>query len=237
VNVGDGIDALPAAWSFSDPEVAERFPEHAERSIPGYREGQELICQLSDFFVQGVGVQYELGCATGELLRLLGEHTARKPQARWIGIDSAPEMAAAARAHTAELPSVEIRCEDILAAELEPADFVVAHYVMQFVHPRMRQQVFDKVYASLNWGGGFVLFEKVRGPDARFQDMLTTLYTQFKRRNGFSADEILNKTESLKGVQHPFSSQANLDLLRRAGFVDVVTVHKQLCFEGFLAIK
>ena len=237
MKVGDGIESASSGWSFADSGVAEHFPEHAERSIPGYRAGQELICELADFFVQRDGVQYELGCATGELLRVLAERSAGKPEARWIGIDNVPEMAAAAREHCAGLGTVEIRCEDIVAAELEPADFIVAHYVMQFVQPRMRQAVFDKVYASLNWGGGFVLFEKVRGPDARFQDMLTTLYNAFKRRNGFSAEEILNKTDALKSVLHPFSTQANLDLLRRAGFVDVVTVHKQLCFEGFLAIK
>jgi tRNA (cmo5U34)-methyltransferase len=35
----------------------------------------------------------------------------------------------------------------------------------------------------------------------------------------------------------PFSTQGNTDMLRRAGFVDIVTVHKYVCFEGFLAIK
>ena len=29
----------------------------------------------------------------------------------------------------------------------------------------------------------------------------------------------------------------NLDLLKRAGFVDIMTVFKYICFEGFLAIK
>ena len=45
------------------------------------------------------------------------------------------------------------------------------------------------------------------------------------------------KTRSLKGILEPFSTQGNLDLLSRAGFVDVMTVQKYLCFEGFLAIK
>jgi tRNA (cmo5U34)-methyltransferase len=35
----------------------------------------------------------------------------------------------------------------------------------------------------------------------------------------------------------PFSSQGNIDMLKRAGFVDIVTVQKYVCFEGFLAIK
>ena len=54
---------------------------------------------------------------------------------------------------------------------------------------------------------------------------------------GYNGDEINGKSRSLKGVLEPFSTQGNLDLLQRAGFVDVMTVFKYMCFEGFLAIK
>jgi tRNA (cmo5U34)-methyltransferase len=108
---------------------------------------------------------------------------------------------------------------------------------MQFVPPRDRQEIIQRVYESLHWGGAFVMFEKVRGPDARFQDMLSALYNDFKLRNGLSPEEILAKTRSLKGVLEPFSTAGNLGLLERAGFKDIMTVQKYLCFEGFLAIK
>ena len=35
----------------------------------------------------------------------------------------------------------------------------------------------------------------------------------------------------------PFSTQGNLDLMSRAGFVDINTILKYICFEGWLAIK
>ena len=35
----------------------------------------------------------------------------------------------------------------------------------------------------------------------------------------------------------PFSSDANLKMLKRAGFKDIITILKFLNFEGFLAIK
>ena len=117
------------------------------------------------------------------------------------------------------------------------ADLIVACYTLQFVAPRVRQQVFTKIHAALNWGGGFLLVEKVRAPDARFQDMMSTLYTDYKLEQGYTGDEIVAKTRSLKGVLEPFSSAGNLGLLERAGFVDVTSVFKYLCFEGFLAIK
>mgnify|MGYP000692191902 CR=1 FL=1 len=81
------------------------------------------------------------------------------------------------------------------------------------------------------------MFEKVRGPDARFQDILNDLYTDFKLEQGYSSEEIIGKSRSLKGVLEPFSSQGNLDLLSRSGFVDIMTIFKYFCFEGILAIK
>ena len=47
------------------------------------------------------------------------------------------------------------------------------------------------------------MFEKVRGSDARFQDIFTGLYNEYKLQNGYSAEEILGKTRSLK-VLEPF---------------------------------
>ena len=81
------------------------------------------------------------------------------------------------------------------------------------------------------------MFEKTRGSDARFQDILTTLYTDYKLRKGYSPEDIVSKTRSLKGVLEPFSSQGNIELLERAGFKDINVVQKYICFEGFIAIK
>jgi len=63
------------------------------------------------------------------------------------------------------------------------------------------------------------------------------VYNQIKFDNGFSPEDIWNKSESLKGVLEPFSTQGNLDLLKRSGFVDIMTIYKFVCFEGWLAIK
>ena len=121
--------------------------------------------------------------------------------------------------------------------EFEKADLIIAYYSVQFIRPKNRQILIDRIYQSLNWGGAFLFFEKVRGPDARFQDMMTAVYTDYKLDQGYSAKEIVGKTRSLKGALEPFSTQGNYDLLKRAGFVDIMTVMKYVCFEGFLAIK
>ena len=95
----------------------------------------------------------------------------------------------------------------------------------------------NKIFKSLNWGGSLFLVEKVRSYDARTQEQMTTIYEEFKHYNGFSEKEISAKKKSLKGILEPFSSNANVQMLKRAGFKDVSTIAKFVSFEGFLAIK
>ena len=126
---------------------------------------------------------------------------------------------------------------DACRYDYQPSDLIVAYYTVQFVRPRQRQGLIDALFSALNWGGALLIFEKVRAPDARFQDLCTGLYNNFKRGHDFSPAEIMAKSDSLRSVLEPFSSTANIDMLRRAGFADVMSVFKQVCFEGFLAIK
>ena len=236
MKVGNKIKTERANWSFGK-ETANNFEEHVQKSVPYYDDGHDLVCYLSDFFCSSNSICYELGTSTGTLLRKLSTYNKHKPEIKWIGIDREKEMIKKARNHCKGIKNISLRCDDILLFEYERSDFIIAYYTMQFVKPSHRQDLFNRIYETLNWGGAFLFFEKVRGSDARFQDIMTSLYNDFKLRNGFSSEEILNKTQSLKGVLEPFSTQGNLDLLKRAGFTDIITVMKYVCFEGFLAIK
>ena len=89
----------------------------------------------------------------------------------------------------------------------------------------------------MNWGGALLMFEKVRAPDARFQDYSVQIYNEYKLKSGYDEANIINKSRSLKRVLEPFSSEANYELMKRAGFKDIMTIQKYVCFEGFLAIK
>jgi len=237
-SVGDGLKAGNANWTFGEGTAAQ-FDDHVAKSVPFYLEGHALICALSDFFVKSGSTVYEIGSSTGALTCKLAAHNAAKKATRFVGLDVEAEMVAEAdkRRTALGLANVEFVADDALIHPFEPADLIVAYYTVQFVRPSHRQQLFDLVYRSLHWGGAFIMFEKVRAPDARFQDITTTLYADYKLERGYSPDEIVSKTRSLKGVLEPFSTQGNLDLLARAGFVDTTTVMKYICFEGFLAIK
>lgn len=236
--LGDHIKAEDGGWKFQGKAVSQ-FDEHIGRSVPLYKEGHQLICRMSDHFIQDDSVICDIGCSTGELLLQLAQFHKNRQNCRFVGIDSEPEMIELAKTKCAELKldNVEFICDDLLKTEIPVCDMLVSYYTLQFIRPRNRQQMIDKIYKSLNWGGSFFMYEKVRGADARFQDLLTSVYTDYKLDQGHSPEEIIGKSKSLKGVLEPFSTQGNLDLLNRAGFIDMMTIQKMICFEGFLAIK
>jgi tRNA (cmo5U34)-methyltransferase len=235
LTVGDNITALNAGWKFSGKTV-DSFDSHALKSIPLYREGHELIVKLSDYFLSDKSACYEIGCSTGELIHKLAIHN-RQKDVDIFGIDIVGDMVNAARKKCSGDKGITVINDDILNLDLKKSDLIIFYYTLQFIKPKVRQLVVDKIYEALNWGGALILFEKVRANDARFQDIASTLYVDFKLDNGFTPEEIIGKTRSLKGVLEPFSSLGNQQLLQRAGFVDILPIMKYICFEGVLAIK
>ncbi|MBO06541.1 MAG: methyltransferase [Parcubacteria group bacterium] len=235
-NAGDSITTRNANWKFSG-DIVKNFRNHVRKSVPLYNEGHDLVCRLSDFFVKHDSVVYEMGVSLGDLLLRLVRHNQSKTNVKWYGIDCEPDMIQEAQEKFSSYENVILEAEDVNTYDFQKSDMIISYYCIQFIHPKARQQLISKIYERLEWGGAFVWFEKVRGPDARFQDIMTSMYTDFKLEKGYSAEEIVTKTRSLKGILEPFSTEGNIMLLKRAGFVDILSIMKYVCFEGFLAIK
>jgi len=237
-NAGDGLEVNNANWNFKG-DVAKNFVAHVSKSVPYYFDGHKLVCSISDFFIKKDSLVYELGCSTGELILKLSKYNKLKPESKFIGIDIEEDMIKVAEKRKKELKidNVDFFIDDIVQYELESTDMVIAHYTVQFVRPSEKQRLINKIFKALKWGGAFLMFEKVRANDARFQDIMTSIYNDYKLEQGYTPEEVITKSRSLKGVLEPFSTQGNIDLLKRAGFIDILTVFKYVCFEGFLAIK
>jgi tRNA (cmo5U34)-methyltransferase len=233
--VDKNINQHNAGWSFDN--ISEDFDAHIQRSIPLYENGHRLVCHYSDFFLKADSLVYDIGCSTGQMLGKLARHHRHKQDLKLVGIDIVRDMVEKARELNAADGRIGFTHANVLDIQLEPADLIVSNYTIQFLPPRVRQELIDKIYRALNWGGAFFMFEKVRAPDGRFQDYANQAYIEFKLENGFNEAEIINKSRSIKGVMEPFSTRGNLDMLKRAGFEDVMTIQKYVCFEGFLAVK
>ncbi len=234
-NVGDNISAKSANWTFGG-DVHLYFDDHVNKSVPLYGIGHDLIEKLSDYFLLENSKCYDLGCSTGTLLKKLATRHKNK-NINFIGCDIEKGMIESSIKKCEKLENVEFINESAVNLQLDTCNLIISYYTLQFIHPSTRQEVFNKIFNSLNWGGGFIFFEKVRAPDARFQDIMTSIYNEFKIDQGYTGNEIIAKSRSLKGVLDPFSTQANYDMAKRAGFVDIMSIFKCISFEGFLAIK
>ena len=229
------IQAENAGWTFEN--IADDFDEHVERSVPLYRDGHTLVSQISDFFLPKDAVVTEIGTSTGALASRFLQHHSGRDDIRYIGIDLIELMVRKASERFKDDRRAEFVHADVTAYEFERSSMVISYYCIQFIPAKIRQLVYDRIYEALDWGGAFLLFEKVRAPDARFQDICGQVYQEYKLQRSFSEAEILNKQRSLKGILEPFSTQGNIDMMKRAGFVDIMSVMKWVSFEGFLAIK
>ena len=237
MDLGNKIKATDAKWSF-DKKVPKTFSQHIKNSVPFYDEGHNICIQLSDFFLKEKSNCYDFGCSTGTLINKISNRADKK--INFYGIDIVKEMIIQAKKENKKTKTsnkINYINNDFLKTKIKKSDFILSYYTIQFMPPRYRQTLINKIYKSLNWGGGFIMFEKIRASDARFQDIFSLTYNDFKLKNNFSPAEIIYKSKSLKGVMEPFSDFGNTSLLKRAGFKDFIPVFQWLCFKGYLCIK
>lgn len=232
LSVGDGIQVQPAGWSFAG-ETVSNFDKQIRHSIPSYNQGHELICKLSEFFVRDNSICYELGTSLGTLVAALAKHN-RSKNVQWIAIDQEPDMIAQAKKNYQD---IDFQVSSLEKLEFKKCDLIVSYYTLQFTKPKKREKICKKIYKALNKGGAFIVFEKVRANSAKTQDYFNQTYYDFKLDQGYTAEEVLNKSISLKSILEPLSAKENIEMFKNSGFSEVSSIMKWLCFEGWICIK
>ncbi len=222
------------AWSFGG-QTPEKFEQHIAKSVPLYVEGHTIIKRLSDYFLTENSTCYDIGCSTANLLCKIHDYTNKK-KVNFTGIEVEKKMFQYAKKNIKKR-KIKLLNKDVSKIALKKSNFIISYYTLQFINPSQRQKIIKKIYNSLNWGGAFIFYEKVRGNDARFENILASLYSDFKQDNKLSSKDIVHKSKSLRGILEPFSDFGNLGLIKRAGFKDVQTISQFLCFKGYLCIK
>jgi len=241
-NTGEGINANTSSWTFEG--ISDTFEKHIEKSVPMYFESHELITGLTDYFVQKGSTIIDIGASTGNLIGKISNRHKTLKNIDFYLIDEVDEMVEHSRNSLLDekgkqrVHNFNFVSKSIIDFDLpDDSSIIISNYTMQFISPAVRQVIIDKVYKSLAWGSAFFFFEKMNGADARFNDILVQNYEDFKIKNGYSVNEIKAKQKSLRGVLRPFSLAGNIDLLKRAGFVDYEIIFSYGQFKGILAIK
>ena len=218
-----------------DESVASVFDDMVSRSVPFYKQTQELIISfLTKRLEQGARV-VDLGCSTATTLLELYRV---RPDLTLIGVDSSQAMLEQAKnrsiGYGAKLELVEA---DILEYDYGVADVVLLNYTLQFIRPMKRDEFVRKIYASLSGGGLFIFSEKLIYNDKRFGLEMINIYEEYKEMQGYSKFEIAQKRQALENVLIPYSETENKQLCVEAGFSSVETVFKWANFASFVAFK
>lgn len=219
-------------------ETAQVFDDMLDRSVPGYREIQRMICELAgDFAADGTAV-YDLGCSTGTTMRNLD---ALAQEVRLVGVDASDAMLEKARENFATPPlrhPFTLVCRDLNEGALvEEASVVVMSLTLQFVRPLYRERTLRDIREGLRDDGCLILVEKVLGEESLINRLFIQHYHEFKQRNGYSEIEIAKKREALENVLTPYRLKENEEMLHGVGFRAVDVFFKWYNFAGLLACK
>ena len=235
---GEGIKTKTSAWSFKG--ISNEFQAHISKSVPLYSDAHELVSSMTDYFIKPSSIIVDIGCSTGNLISSISERQSHINDINFYLIDEISDMINYAENNINKQRNHKYNfvCKNIVNYELpENIDIILSMFTIQFIPPSIRQNIVDRIYQSLSWGGAFFFFEKINGEDARFQDLLMQNYEDYKLDKGYTLQEIKSKQHSLRGMLKPFSTKGNYDLLIRAGFVDIQPIFQYGLFKGFLVIK
>ena len=228
----------PTKFEF-DSGVAEVFDDMLERSVPLYRECQNLTVNWCKRLATPDKYIYDLGCSTGSLLLLLTKSISTIPKVHLIGVDNSAAMLSKARKKLNNFPN----SVDFIKAHLD-ASFsfndscaIVMNYTLQFIPVENRASLLKKIYEALIPGGGFILNEKVLSENELLGETFVEMHHDFKKGHGYSKMEISKKREALDNVLVPLKLSKTMTLVRNAGFNAVDIFFKWNNFAGLIALK
>ena len=219
--------------------VADVFPDMVRRSIPGYETVISQLGVIARLYAQADSRIYDLGCSLGAATLAMASQV-RTAGVHYIGVDNSSAMIQRCQQRLQRhLPegSFELVCADIRALEMSNASVVVLNFTLQFIPPADRLALLEQIYAALRPGGVLVLSEKLCCADAAEQALLTDLYMEFKRANGYSELEISQKRSALENVLVPDTLETHRDRLQQAGFTQSTVWFSNFVFASLLAIK
>ncbi|WP_457750288.1 carboxy-S-adenosyl-L-methionine synthase CmoA [Sulfurimonas sp.] len=235
--MNDKVFTKPIKKQFEfDEEVAAVFDDMLERSVPFYKEAQKI----TEFFalknLEENAVVYDLGCSTASTL--LNIHRKLTTNVQLIGLDNSEAMLTRARQKCeAYGADIQVYNGDILTYDYKEADVFISNYTLQFIRPLVREELVKKIAFSLKKEGVFIFSEKIISHHPKLNKELIECYYDFKKEQGYSEYEIMQKREALENVLVPYSEEENIKMALGAGFSHCEVLLRWANFATFIALK
>lgn len=235
----DTLFTKPISKQFEfDADVAAVFDDMLLRSVPFYKESQSLTRRFALNALSNGGIVYDLGCSTASLLLEIERSIDKKEDIRLVGIDNSPAMIEHARKKIEAYGSaIELYEGDILQFPYERAQVIISNYTLQFIRPMVRDTLVRTISDTLGEGGAFIFSEKIVSEDPKLNKELIDCYYDFKKVQGYSEYEIVQKREALENVLIPYTMNENIQMAKNNGFKTCELLFRWANFATFIAIK
>ena len=169
----------------------EGFDNHIDTSVRGYSQLWGDILSLSKYFVEDYTQVVDMGCSSGKLLKgMIEQNQKHIPHAQYTGIEIEEDFFGDYTHDEEKYHQLSYFRGDVREFDFQNCSLVTSIFTLQFMSPKDRQDVLNRVYKGLNTGGAFIFSEKTFSCNPRVQDMMTFMYYDYKRQN-FSV--MLNK--------------------------------------------
>ena len=235
----DTLFTKPISKQFEfDADVAAVFDDMLGRSVPFYKESQQLTKRFSLNALENGGRVIDLGCSTASLLLEIERGVKSTEPVELIGIDNSPAMIEHAHkkieAYRSNIALVE---GDILEYPFGNTRVIICNYTLQFIRPMIRETLIRKIYDSLEEGGIFIFSEKVLSENSKLNKQLIDCYYDYKKEQGYSEYEIVQKREALENVLIPYTIAENSDMTKKNGVESCDVLFQWANFATFIACK
>jgi len=208
-------------------KTVKNFDNHISSSIKGYKLLDDIIGNISNFFMKDGENIIDIGCTSGRLLAKISNNK----NCKYYGYDINDS-------NFIENENITLYKQDITYKEWFPikSNLIIMVFTLQFIPFLHRLNILKKVYNSLNTGGGFIFCEKEIAVNGSIQEIFTFSNYDYKRNN-FTSDEIMEKEKSLRTIMNSLQSGENRKLLNKAGFHIIEKFFQSGNFKGYLCIK
>jgi SAM-dependent methyltransferase len=209
------------SWKF-DQEISNFFEEHARQHIPDY----DRVIMLSVSVCKKLFTEHnriiDVGCATGETVKRLygvGFHNL-------VGVDASADMLSKVK----NLPIAHWIESNHFPVDDGPYSAVICNWTLHFIKDKITY--LTDIYRATDSNGILILTDKTANLGIELE-----LYHDFKRAQGVSEEEIVNKAYSVRDIMFIDTPEWYLKTLAKVGFKDIAIINATPCFTTFMAYK
>lgn len=215
------------------------FDNHINKSIPAYNTLIELILSISGYFIHNVdSLQVthnivDIGCSTGNLLKQLRKKY-NNFNGRFFGYDISENL----------LPdndydnSLYFQNKNVLDkyTNFDNSNLILSIFTLQFIEINKRQNLLNKIYNDLNFGGAFIIAEKNYSDKGIIQDIFNFSHYDHKLKS-FTEKDLLDKQKILRNIMPLIPEKTLIEMLQLSGFTVINKFWQALNFNAFICIK